>query len=79
MFGRTNFILAIFNMIPWPPLDGSHILANFNHGYARFMDKLEMTGGTLMGFVVIFWLAGRAIRPAADRLTEIVLTAARGF
>jgi Zn-dependent protease len=79
VFGIMNFALAIFNMIPWPPLDGSHILANFNPGYARLIDTLSLTGGTIMGFMVIFFFAGKLIFPAAQRLTELYLTAVRGY
>lgn len=78
VFGLMNFVLAIFNMIPWPPLDGSHILANFSPGYARMIDQLQMGGGLIMGFMLIFMFAGRLIFPAAERLTRLVLDAVRG-
>jgi len=78
VFGLMNFALAIFNMIPWPPLDGSHILANFSPGYARLIDQLNMSGGVMMGFMVIFLFAGRLIVPAAQRLTDVVLDVVRG-
>lgn len=38
-FGMINIALAIFNMIPVPPLDGSRIMANLNHGYARWLQE----------------------------------------
>ena len=38
-FGMINIVLAIFNMIPLPPLDGSRVMANLNHGYARWLDE----------------------------------------
>lgn len=78
VMGLINFALAIFNMIPWPPLDGSHILANFSPGYARLIDQLQMSGGVIMGFMLVFFFAGRLIMPAAHRLTELTLDFVRG-
>src|SRR3954465_11158624 len=37
VFGLTNLHLFYFNLVPIPPLDGSHILANFSRSYARLM------------------------------------------
>jgi Zn-dependent protease len=34
-FAFMNFILAFFNLIPIPPLDGSRVLQRFLHGRAR--------------------------------------------
>jgi Zn-dependent protease len=34
-FGSTNIALAILNLLPIPPLDGSAIWANFHPGYAK--------------------------------------------
>ena len=76
--GLVNYALAIFNMIPWPPLDGSHILANFNEGYARLIDRLQLSGGVIMGFMLVFFFAGRLIMPAARQLTTLTLEFTRG-
>lgn len=74
VFGARNFVLAMFNMIPWPPLDGSHILGNLSPGYRRFIDSVTQSGGHIMGFMVLFFFAGRLIVPAGARLAEIVVT-----
>ncbi len=34
---HINLALMIFNLIPVPPLDGSHILMNFDHRYRDFV------------------------------------------
>ena len=33
IFGGTNWLLCLFNLLPIPPLDGSHVLANLSGGY----------------------------------------------
>lgn len=37
VFGVYNIALALFNLAPVPPLDGSTILAEFNTGYRNFL------------------------------------------
>ncbi|MCE9591750.1 MAG: site-2 protease family protein [Planctomycetes bacterium] len=39
LFGATNIGLAIFNLAPVPPLDGSSILADFHRPYREFRDN----------------------------------------
>lgn len=41
-----NFILAVFNMIPIPPLDGSGVLAGFisERSYYKYMEKVGPYG-----------------------------------
>lgn len=47
-----NIILAIFNLIPVPPLDGSHVLRHFLSDSARMVyDRMGMVGL----FVLIFF------------------------
>ena len=59
-----NILLAIFNMIPVPPLDGSKILAavlpnNAHRQYMHFqetMARLGMVGMLIFFFVFIYFL-----------------------
>ncbi|MHC4995129.1 MAG: site-2 protease family protein [Planctomycetota bacterium] len=59
IFGATNLALCLFNLIPLPPLDGSHILANFNRKYARFV--YDPANFNLMQglFIIVFFVGGR--------------------
>ena len=70
VFGSVNFSLAMFNLIPIPPLDGWRVLENFSLGYRRLMERLSETGGTIVLFILAFALAGRVIMPAAAWMKE---------
>lgn len=75
LFARFNIVLAIFNMLPLPPLDGSSVLASFSPPFARAMrdpSKQQLFFGV---FIVIFlfgapllWAAGYAVEDAAYEL-----------
>ena len=41
IFGYFNIGLAIFNLAPVPPLDGSRILGDFSHGFRRMLIDTE--------------------------------------
>lgn len=53
-----NIVLAIFNLFPAPPLDGSRIAASFIPSYARLMNSPNGQWIGLGVFVVAFWTAG---------------------
>jgi Zn-dependent protease len=77
-FGSTNVLLMLFNLLPVPPLDGSHILANFSKGYAKLMETLSLGGGSFAMLAIVFLLAGRFISPLAARITWAYLDLVRG-
>lgn len=54
-----NSVLALFNLIPIPPLDGSRILFSFLSGrIIAFREQLERYGFfLLLLFIVFFWSA----------------------
>lgn len=58
-----NILLALFNLVPLPPLDGSKVLAGIlppglAHGYARFRMRMEQLGMFFSLFVllILFYL-----------------------
>ncbi|MCX6738399.1 MAG: site-2 protease family protein [Candidatus Parcubacteria bacterium] len=53
---QINLILAVFNLIPIPPLDGSHILFTFLHKRAdKFKMFLVKYGFFLLIFLIFFF------------------------
>ena len=61
---QINIILAVFNLIPVPPLDGSKILAGLlpDKG-AAFIYSLEQFGPLLLLLIIFTTLAGKIIWP----------------
>ncbi len=70
--GTANIVLAIFNLFPVPPLDGSHILANFSRKYALFADDPSKQGFFFLAFAFVF-VVSSAIWPLAGGLAMAVV------
>ncbi|MFH1530137.1 MAG: site-2 protease family protein [Pseudomonadota bacterium] len=72
-----NYVLAFFNMIPLPPLDGGKVLAGFApKGFVKYLDYLEMN--PLISLVIFMALLGtgflsRIIGPPVSFLLEFSL------
>lgn len=71
-FVAVNVGFFVFNMIPWPPLDGSRVLYAFApRPLQEFMDSLERMG--LMSIVVFMFLFFYLLAPGVQNLV-ITLT-----
>lgn len=81
IFGWANLLLALFNLIPLPPLDGSRILANFSQSYSGILDKLlSYSPITVVQIsVLVFSVAGKVISPIAEHLAVRILWWVAGF
>lgn len=72
LFARINIMLAAFNLIPIPPLDGSKILMGFTSAsVSRFLMQIEPFGF----FIVIGLLFIGALNPVINFFQYIILAA----
>lgn len=82
----VNIYLAIFNLVPVPPLDGSHVVGSFLSGALRELwGRLMMLGPILlMALLYIRDGSGRSLLshvldPVANVLTAFLFRISRGF
>lgn len=72
LFASLNVVLVIFNLIPAPPLDGSHILANFNRGYANLIHNPGFQQIGMLPFIAAFILVGFLVTPIMAGTLEVI-------
>jgi Zn-dependent protease len=75
LIGIANFMLAIFNLLPVPPLDGSNIARSLFPAVRNAMYAMRQTP---IVFLIIFFFAGQFIFPWSIRLATKVVVAVRG-
>jgi Zn-dependent protease len=62
--GEANVLLAMFNLIPLPPLDGAHVLENLSDGYRRLIARMS-PAFWMNALLILFIVAGAALwKPA---------------
>ena len=79
VFGLVNISLAMFNLIPIPPLDGSNVLAGLNPDIADAMAKLRRSGQSMIIFLLVFAFAGKYITPLSTQIALGFLRRIRGY
>jgi Zn-dependent protease len=79
VFGAFNLLLAMFNLLPVPPLDGSAILANFSRAYATMIQAFTMSGASIVLFILVFTVAGNLLTPLAVKIGGRYLELVRGW
>ena len=71
---RINIILALFNLIPIPPLDGSHILALLlPRDLARLYSHLQPVGFILILILFYIGILGAIIMPLYRQIALLML------
>ncbi|HEY8746948.1 MAG TPA: site-2 protease family protein [Tepidisphaeraceae bacterium] len=78
--GYANVLLAIFNLIPIPPLDGSNIMRSLSRSYSTMWNGLMASPGAYMQMsMVAFCAAGWFVGPMAQKLALGILQGIRGW
>lgn len=72
VFAQINVLLFVFNLLPIPPLDGSHVLFALLPGDLRRVHYFLMQYGTLILFAVILLAPGIIRAPTAAIMSLLV-------
>jgi Zn-dependent protease len=71
---RLNVLLAIFNMLPIPPLDGGNVLSGLLHGQAaRAFDSLRGYGFIILYALLLSGILWRLVEPPEALLLSWLL------
>jgi Zn-dependent protease len=78
-FGYANVMLALFNLLPVPPLDGARIASNFSSGYAQLIDRLTSSGAVLVPLILVFLFVSRPLVQFAGDIAVRGVQLVRGY
>lgn len=72
---RINLVLAVFNFLPVPPLDGSKIFAGLLPSrYTEVIYNIERYGIAILLFLSLTGIVGKIMIPAVDLLGKLITT-----
>jgi Zn-dependent protease len=64
----VNLFLAVFNMLPLPPLDGSHLFRHvLPYRFTRFYDSMGM-----FGLILILFVGGRVVNLVVSPILGVI-------
>jgi Zn-dependent protease len=69
-----NIVIAVFNLIPIPPLDGGRVLTNLlpaRNGFAQALDKVEPWGLYLVMGLALTGLLGAVIGRPVNFISSV--------
>ena len=73
-FIQLNLLLAVFNMIPVPPLDGGNVLAGLVSGsIAEALDRIRPYGIFILYALMFLGVLSRFVYPVAFALMDLLL------
>jgi len=73
-FVQLNLLLAVFNMVPVPPLDGGNVLAGLVSGpVAEAMDRIRPYGILILYALMFLGVFSRIIYPVVLALEDLLL------
>lgn len=75
--GFLNIFLALFNLLPVPPLDGSKILAGFSPWYRGLIEHPNAQMIAMMVFLLVFMRFGEVVMGPAMDATAASIRAVR--
>lgn len=71
-----NVFLGVFNLLPFPPLDGSRVIAYFLPASLAYqMDRLERYGHVILLLLIFSGQLSRILLPMAGAALNIIVTA----
>lgn len=68
----VNIALAVFNLVPIPPLDGHHIVGSLFPRYQRFANSVMEKYGIIL-IIVVLMVAGSVISPVISFFINLAL------
>jgi len=70
---QMNVLLAVFNLIPVPPLDGGNVLAGFvPESFARILDGLRQWGFVLLYVLMFAGVLRVVVFPVAQAIMRVL-------